>query len=245
MKRKWIALILGLIFLIPNLVFAENIKPTNSFYVYDTTKILSAETKEKIMTTNLAYENTKEQPQVVVVMTKDDIDVDIEAPKIFEEFGIGKKDEDNGVLILFSEATKKMRIEVGYGLEGAITDAQSDEILAKEENNYKSGNNELIDKAVLNVFSDVVTLVEQEYSLDIYDSKSDIGEEELTEGQIMAITIGIVIAVVCWIVLFIFNPELALDILFIFLRILASSSSSSSSGSKGGGGRSGGGGSSR
>jgi uncharacterized protein len=47
------------------------------------------------------------------------------AEKLFQEWGIGKNKKDNGVLLLIVRDDRQMRIEVGYGLEGALTDAQS------------------------------------------------------------------------------------------------------------------------
>ena len=47
------------------------------------------------------------------------------AEKLFKEWGIGDEEKDNGILILVSKEDREMRIEVGYGLEGALTDAQS------------------------------------------------------------------------------------------------------------------------
>ena len=45
------------------------------------------------------------------------------AVKLFEQAGIGKKDKDNGLLILVAKQERKYRFEVGYGLEGVITDS--------------------------------------------------------------------------------------------------------------------------
>jgi uncharacterized protein len=45
------------------------------------------------------------------------------------EWGIGQKDKDNGVLLIVSKAERKVRIEVGYGLEGTLTDAISANII--------------------------------------------------------------------------------------------------------------------
>ena len=47
------------------------------------------------------------------------------ANDLFTAWKIGKKGQDNGVLILLAMKEKKVRIEVGYGLEGAITDGAS------------------------------------------------------------------------------------------------------------------------
>ena len=56
------------------------------------------------------------------------------ANKMFREWGIGSKQNNNGVLLLVS-LEHKDRIEVGYGLEGALTDLQSNQIL-NEVNSY-------------------------------------------------------------------------------------------------------------
>lgn len=45
------------------------------------------------------------------------------AVKLFEDWGIGQKGKDNGALLLLAVGDRKMRIEVGYGLEGSLTDA--------------------------------------------------------------------------------------------------------------------------
>ncbi len=62
------------------------------------------------------------------------------AVKLFEQAGIGKKDKDNGLLILVAKQERKYRFEVGYGLEGVITDSMKvnigDRILTP---NFRSG----------------------------------------------------------------------------------------------------------
>jgi uncharacterized protein len=49
--------------------------------------------------------------------------------KLFEKWGIGKKDKDNGALLLVAIADRKLRIEVGYGLEGVVTDVEAKSII--------------------------------------------------------------------------------------------------------------------
>ena len=51
------------------------------------------------------------------------------ADKLFRRFGIGAAGKDNGLLLLFSRDDRAVRIEVGYGLEGAIPDAKASRIL--------------------------------------------------------------------------------------------------------------------
>ncbi|MCJ7589032.1 MAG: TPM domain-containing protein [Candidatus Aminicenantes bacterium] len=51
------------------------------------------------------------------------------AERLFKRFGIGEKGKDNGLLILFALDDRAVRIEVGYGLESVVTDAQSGRLL--------------------------------------------------------------------------------------------------------------------
>jgi len=69
----------------------------------------------------------------IAVVTVSDLggyaDVDEYAVELFKAWGIGQKGQDNGVLILVAPSLRKARIEVGYGLEGAITDGTAGEII--------------------------------------------------------------------------------------------------------------------
>ncbi|HDM90092.1 MAG TPA: TPM domain-containing protein, partial [candidate division WOR-3 bacterium] len=53
------------------------------------------------------------------------------AVKLFEKWGIGEEEKDNGVLVVVALDIRKVRIEVGYGLEGAIPDGFAGEIIRK------------------------------------------------------------------------------------------------------------------
>ncbi|MFX5602861.1 TPM domain-containing protein, partial [Acinetobacter baumannii] len=72
------------------------------------------------------------------------------ANKLFREWGIGNKKTNNGVLILAAIDDRKVWIEVGYGLEGAIPDVTASAIYRNEitpefkQQNYYRG----IDKAI-------------------------------------------------------------------------------------------------
>ena len=60
---------------------------------------------------------------VVTVESLEGESKEVYAVKLFEHAGIGKKDKDNGLLILVAKQERKYRFEVGYGLEGVITDS--------------------------------------------------------------------------------------------------------------------------
>ena len=66
---------------------------------------------------------------VVTIATLEGEPIENYAVELFEQWGIGKEGEDNGVLFIAAIEDKKMRIEVGYGLEGTLTDAETKLIL--------------------------------------------------------------------------------------------------------------------
>ena len=74
----------------------------------------------------------KETDAEVAVVTVPDLGgttIEDYASQLFEAWGIGKKDQDNGVLLIIALRERKARIEVGYGLEPIITDARAGRIL--------------------------------------------------------------------------------------------------------------------
>lgn len=80
------------------------------------------------------------------------------ANQLFREWGLGKKGADNGVLLLVDTETQQVRIEVGYGLEGALTDLQSTDIAREVESKLKQGNYHGISSGI----SQIQGLVEKE-----------------------------------------------------------------------------------
>lgn len=92
----------------------------------DYAKLLPAQTKQAMEA--IATELLQKTGAAVVVATLPSLDgesIEQAAVQLFEKWGIGKKGEDKGVLILVAPTERKLRIEVGYGLEGVLTDATS------------------------------------------------------------------------------------------------------------------------
>lgn len=109
---------------------AEIPSPTSDFYVNDFSGILSQETKDYIMeVSEELFEKTGAQIVVVTMDTLDNESLEIYATDLLREYGIGSAGEDNGVLLLLVKEDREVRIEVGYGLEGAINDAKAGRIL--------------------------------------------------------------------------------------------------------------------
>ncbi len=72
---------------------------------------------------------TGAQIAVVIVKSLDNEPIELASVRLFKEWGIGKKGKDEGLLLLLSIAEKKQRAEVGYGLEGDITDGYAGSVL--------------------------------------------------------------------------------------------------------------------
>jgi uncharacterized protein len=68
---------------------------------------------------------------IVTVQSLEGDTVENFAVKLFEEWGVGKKKDDNGILFLIAPNDREARIEVGYGLEPLVTDAAASFIMRK------------------------------------------------------------------------------------------------------------------
>ncbi|MDD8025973.1 MAG: TPM domain-containing protein [Acidobacteriota bacterium] len=102
-------------------------------FVGDNAAILGPEYLELIDAVCHKLENaTTSQLAVITVKDLGGMTIDDFAVRLFRRFGIGFKGKDNGVLILCALKERDVRIEVGYGLEGVLTDAVSSRLLDEE-----------------------------------------------------------------------------------------------------------------
>src|SRR5713226_1810410 len=101
--------------------------------VVDDAGILTDSTRAAL-TDMLAQHERATGNQVVVVTLKDLQGYTIEdfGYQLGRKWGIGQKGKNNGVLLIVAPKEHKVRIEVGYGLEGTLTDAVSREIIERE-----------------------------------------------------------------------------------------------------------------
>ena len=75
---------------------------------------------------------TSNQIAVLMIPTVGNESVEDYSMRVAEKNKFGKKGRDNGVLLFIAKDDHWIRIEVGYGLEGALTDALSDQIIRHE-----------------------------------------------------------------------------------------------------------------
>jgi len=135
-------------------------------YVNDYANVLSGEAKDRLTALSAEIENkTTSQLAILTVDTISPFDIETYAVKTFEKWGIGQKGKDNGVLMIVAVKDRAVRIEVGYGLEGAIPDALAKKIIEKSIIPFfKNGN---YDEGVLQGTAVISKLIASEYNVDI------------------------------------------------------------------------------
>jgi uncharacterized protein len=117
---KWTLLII-LLLLLP---VASASYPKLNAFVTDNANIIDPVYGAQIK--DLAQKIENESTVEIAVVTVDSLDgepIEMYAANLFEQAGIGKKDKDNGLLILVAKQEREYKFEVGYGLEGTITDS--------------------------------------------------------------------------------------------------------------------------
>jgi uncharacterized protein len=102
-------------------------------YVTDKTGTLTS-AQVQSLETKLSNFDKETSTQVVVWMENSLNGAALEnrSIELAEQNGIGQKEKNNGVLLYIAKDDRKLRIEVGYGLEGVLTDALSSQIIRKE-----------------------------------------------------------------------------------------------------------------
>ncbi len=246
------AFLLGLLLLVAAALpgFAQNY-PALSGRVVDEAGIIPAETKISL-DLKLSDLETKSGIQIVVATVKslDGGDIETYANGLFRKWQLGEKTKNNGVLLLVAPNDRRVRIEVGYGLEGTLTDALSKVIITNavtprfKTSDFGGG----IERGV----DDIITVLTTDSSE--WQKRPEL---RLDSGEGDSGNVIVAGAVIILILLLIVSPGFRFVFFEIVLRILASSGSSggsssgswssggsSSGGFSGGGGSSGGGGAS-
>ena len=100
--------------------------------VNDLTATLSAEQRGLLEARLAAFERQKgSQIALLIVPTVQPETVTEYALRVVESWKLGRKGVDDGALLLIAKDDKKLRIEVGYGLEGALNDATAKRIISE------------------------------------------------------------------------------------------------------------------
>jgi len=139
-------LLLVLMWQLVNVAFAAPDFPALAGRVVDEAGILSAQAESELVVQLAAHEQaTSNQIVVVTLKSLRGYEISDYGVQLGRHWGIGQKGKNNGALLIVAPAERKLRIEVGYGLEGVLTDALTRDIIERaikppfRQQNYEQG----------------------------------------------------------------------------------------------------------
>lgn len=197
-KKKFLIKMLVLFFILINLFNIKSfalVNPTTDFYVNDYANLLNNEIKDYIINVNKKlYNQTGAQIVVVTIPSLEENSLEEYANQLFNKFGIGDKTKNNGVLLLLSLKERQFRIEVGYGLEGILTDGKTGRIQDEYIIPYLKNNN--WNQGIKNGFNAILKIVADEYNIDVGAQKAAKIEDSRNYEGIIAPILFISVMVV-------------------------------------------------
>src|SRR5829696_9890309 len=214
--------------------------PPLSGRIVDQANIIPQQTREALEP-KLAELEEKSGIQLVVatVNTLEGQEIEPYANELFRFWKLGEKNKNNGVLLLVAPKERRVRIEVGYGLEGTLTDALSAVIIANAITpRFKTGD---YGGGITRGVDDIITVLTTDASE--WQKRPSLRldrqqESSSADGIVPALLIGLII-------LLIVSPGFRALFFNILFALMSSSGSSGrsgySGGYSGGGGSSGGG----
>jgi len=187
MKKLLVSIILTLAFTAQAFALAVPAPPFQ--YVRDDANIFSRAFEKELDATIAAIEDeSSSEIGVLTVTSLEDEALEDYATEVFREWGIGQEGIDNGLLLLIAVEDRSVRIEVGYGLEGRITDLQSISIInssigpAFKEERYEDG--------VRDAIQDIGALIHQEFEEEGFSTTPGVIDDSETIISAL-ITVGI------------------------------------------------------
>jgi uncharacterized protein len=137
---KKIILFAGLLLCVCS-VFAQELPPKSNTIVTDFTNTLSADEKQRLESKLVAFnDSSSTQIAVVIVHSIGQYDVNEYAQKLGRAWGVGQKDKNNGIMVLVAKDDRKLSIQTGYGVEGALPDIITQQIRVNDMNpRFKEG----------------------------------------------------------------------------------------------------------
>jgi|CXWL01.1.fsa_nt_gi uncharacterized protein len=142
-------------------------------YIYDGAQLINPADSAKITQLFIELQNkTTVQIAVATVPSIEPEPIEMYAVKLFSQWGVGQKGKDNGVLFLIARDDRNLRIEVGYGLEGALPDAICKKVISNiilpefKDSNFSGG--------ILKGATAIVSLVAKEYNVTITGEENEI-----------------------------------------------------------------------
>lgn len=136
LRTKQMVRVFSILFLLSPSIFSHAQKAVPELWgmrVHDDAKVMSVSAVEQLESLLKVYEDsTSNQIAVLIIPSLDGEVLEEYSLRVAEKWKLGQKEKDNGVLLLIAIEDRKMRIEVGEGLEGVLTDALSNRIIRNE-----------------------------------------------------------------------------------------------------------------
>ena len=138
MKKRFFAIVLAVCMLIAQPTLAKlPDKPSGNDYVYDYTDTLSEDDKDSIRAYGAALENaTQAHAVAVIVNALDGADIEDYATDLINEWGIGDKNRDDGMVVLLSLLDREVWIGTGSGIDRTMTASVIGEIIVESALDY-------------------------------------------------------------------------------------------------------------
>lgn len=147
---KKLALLISLLFSVCAFAQISNVvpnRPNPPKLVNDFANVLTPDQVDALERKLVAYDDSTSNQIAIVILPaitdKNGVEYPIEdvGLKILRDWGVGNKKNNNGIVILAAIQERKLRIEVGYGLEGAIPDVTANSIIGNDiQPNFKNQN---------------------------------------------------------------------------------------------------------
>ena len=180
--KKLIALLTVIVILLsmttlPAAAAEDYPEPAREFFVNDFADQLSQDTENRIINLGRQLEEkTGAQVVLVTINSLNGQDIDEYRNKLFEKWQIGKKGEDNGVLIVFARAERQLGIEVGYGLEGALPDSRVARIREDNIKPYTQEPGNDFDSGLYSGYLAIANVVAEEYNVKLDGAGTGAGK---------------------------------------------------------------------
>jgi uncharacterized protein len=248
LSRFFMFLCFFTLFLCPFSASANAPTPVGDIYVQDFAKLLTTEEAEELKQMGRSLQQkTKAQIAVLTVSSTEGMAIEEYGIEAFRQYKLGDRKLNNGVLLLVVKGSeqREVRIEVGYGLEGAIPDSKAGAILDEFTLPYfKQGK---YGKGIVETYRVLYAETAKEYGVETkWEGKTATpAEKEASSGQEMNPFVAIIIGIILIILIVIdvkffggFLTNLLLQLLFLFRGGGGGGNIGGGGGSAGGGGAS-------
>jgi uncharacterized protein len=240
MTRSGLRLTVCSIALVSTVIAAAAITfPSLTGRIVDQANIISAETRNTIEPKLVDLEEKSGIQLVVATVTSlEGQEIEPYANEVFRSWKLGEKTKNNGVLLLVAPNDRRVRIEVGYGLEGTLTDALSKVIIANAITpRFKAGD---FSGGIARGVDDIITVLTTDASEWQKRPSLRLDSQQATDPGAWLLVVGLFVLGIFLVV----SPGFRWLFLNLLLNVALSAGRSSGGGLSSGGGFSGGGGSS-